>query len=491
MEIYGVEDVFVTEGVPEHTFVRPPNYGEILVDIRRPGKPVIVEGQSGTGKTTAVKKIIAEIDPAGAAVLLTPRNPKDISKIEAISLDSGNKTFIIDDFHRLPEVEKERLANIAKVIAEADDRTEFPKIVIIGINNVGADLIELVHDIAKRIGIHRIQPGSRETIAALVNAGCQALNIRFVDAAQIFEASRGDYWLAQQLAKTACVAANVTETSLDFKPIDLDMPSVRHRVVQALQHTYDDAVRQFCRGAKFRPTNDPYFKLLRLVGEQGISSVDLNELANAHPDVRGSINNVKDVRLPALLASKPICAEFFYYNSRTKNFAIEDPALFFYIQNLDWDDLRRRAGFRNGANDYEHDIAISFAGENRALAQFISEQLGVLDIGVFYDRHYEDNYLGGAWHAVFSEKFAAKSRLVVALLDKRHLEKIWPTFERDCFRHRVVNSEVIPVRLDDSIFPGIPNDINSIRFNFKGDVDAQRDEIIDDIVLRIAARLEV
>jgi MoxR-like ATPase len=52
---YPLEDVFRTEGVPEFTYVRPPNFNEILVDIRNTGKPVIIEGQSGTGKTTTVK----------------------------------------------------------------------------------------------------------------------------------------------------------------------------------------------------------------------------------------------------------------------------------------------------------------------------------------------------------------------------------------------------------------------------------------------------
>ncbi|MCL5978709.1 MAG: hypothetical protein M1147_11475 [Nitrospirae bacterium] len=42
---YPVEEVFVTEGVPEYTFVKPSNYNEVLVDIRRAGKPVIIEGQ--------------------------------------------------------------------------------------------------------------------------------------------------------------------------------------------------------------------------------------------------------------------------------------------------------------------------------------------------------------------------------------------------------------------------------------------------------------
>ena len=51
---YFVEEIYRTEGVPEFTFVRPPNYNEILVDIRNSGKPVIIEGQSGTGKTTGL-----------------------------------------------------------------------------------------------------------------------------------------------------------------------------------------------------------------------------------------------------------------------------------------------------------------------------------------------------------------------------------------------------------------------------------------------------
>ena len=31
-----VEEVFVTEGVPQYTFVPPPNFNEILLDLRRP-----------------------------------------------------------------------------------------------------------------------------------------------------------------------------------------------------------------------------------------------------------------------------------------------------------------------------------------------------------------------------------------------------------------------------------------------------------------------
>ena len=109
----------------------------------------------------------------------------------------------------------------------------------------------------------------------------------------------------------------------------------------------------------------------------------MNELANSRPDIKGSINNIKDHRLTVLLEQKELCARLFYYDSSTKNFALEDPALFYYLKHLDWNGLRQRSGFRETARDYEFDIAISFAGENRELASFIVDQLEELDISTF------------------------------------------------------------------------------------------------------------
>ena len=143
---------------------------------------------------------------------------------------------------------------------------------------------------------------------------------------------------------------------------------------------------------------------------------------------------------------------YFYYNSSTKNFAIEDPALFYYIKHLDWEVLRKNCGFRESNTDYEFDFAISFAGENRELAKNIADLLAVLDCNVFYDSYYEANYLGKACSKQFKEVFVDNSRFVVCLLDVHHSEKIWPTFERECFHPRVQAGSVIPVYLDDTVF---------------------------------------
>lgn len=192
-----VEEVFVTEGVPQFTFVTPPNFTEILLDIRRPGKPVIIEGQSGTGKTTCVKKILERL--GGEAVYLTARDAAHVSAISRIAQTPSPGTFVIDDFHRLAQDVQTTLGDIAKIAAErVNENATLPKLVLIGINQIGSDLIQLVPDIAKRTGIHRIQPGTVAQVKQLITAGCNELNIVFEDADLIFGESRGDYWLTQQ-----------------------------------------------------------------------------------------------------------------------------------------------------------------------------------------------------------------------------------------------------------------------------------------------------
>ncbi len=341
-----VEEVFVTEGVPEFTFVRPPNFNEILLDIRRAGKPVIIEGQSGTGKTTCVRKVLQELGTSAQIAYLSARNAADVSKIEGIVRERPPGTFVIDDFHRISENLQTELADLAKIAAEQSDEHPPPKLVIIGINQVGSDLIQLVPDIAKRTGIHRILPGTEGDILRLVQAGSNALTIVIKNPEIVFEESRGDYWLAQQLCQSICMLNDILESQEEPVELEFEIEALRKKVVDRLRASYYPGVKEFCRGRRFRPSNDPYFKLLRTVSQQESSIVDLNMLANATPDVRGSINNIKERRLAVLLDSKPVCARHFYYNTESKNFAVEDPALFYFLKRI----MRRRYGRLLNAN---------------------------------------------------------------------------------------------------------------------------------------------
>jgi hypothetical protein len=401
----------------------------------------------------------------------------------------GPGRFVIDDFHRLAQNLQEKIADIAKISAEVNDPNNFPKLIIIGINQVGSELIQLVPDIAKRTGIHRIAPGASGDIMKLINSGCERLNIRIIGSENIYNETRGDYWLTQQICQSICATAGVTKTADVTQDVTFEIATIRTRVVDRLQAAYYPAAKEFCRGRRFRPSNDPYFKLLRAVGQQDSSIVDLNEMANSIPDVRGSINNIKERRLQVLIESKPSVAQHFYYNPETKNFAIEDPALFYFIKHLDWGKLREDCGFREQNTDFEFEVALSFAGENRELASFLADSLTTLDVPVFFDEMFETNFLGKAWAQQFKEIFGQKSRFVVCILDKYHLAKLWPTFEREHFVPRIADESVIPIFLDDSKFPGIPQDIVGIKFKFDPNDPDWKKKATDEIVMRLIDKL--
>ena len=160
------------------------------------------------------------------------------------------------------------------------------------------------------------------------------------------------------------------------------------------------------------------------------------------------------------------------------------------MQHVDWEVIRKDCGFRDDIDEKEFEVAISFAGENRVLAKYIAEQFEAIDVTVFYDELYESNYLGKAWSKEFERIFLTDSRYVVCLLDNHHREKIWPTFERDCFKKRVPNGEVIPVYLDDTIFVGIPDDIVGVKFDWKPESENWEGEVQDKIVFKVWEKLE-
>lgn len=484
---YPVEEIFRTEGVPEFNFVKPPNYNEIFVDVRNPGKPTIIEGQSGTGKTTVAKKIIEQAFPNGEFGYLSARSAGDMGRILQIAEGKLQGKWIIDDFHRLDSTVQTKIADLVKVAAEDFDASLHPKLVLIGINKVGSELIRLVHDIAKRCGIHRVQPANEEIALQMISRGEEKLNIVLENKEDIIRETKGDYWLTQLTCQAICLSYDILETAAPQIPLPYQQQDVRSRIVARLDNTYREPVKEFSRGKRFRPTNDPYFRLLRLIAAQESSISDLNELANANPEVRGSINNIKERRIAVLLESKPICERYFYYNSDTKTFAIEDPAFFYYLQHVDWENMRKDCGFRDDPHNFEWDFAISFAGENRVLAKSIVDLLEVLDCTIFYDQYYESNYLGTAWSQQFKDIFGSKARYVICLLDANHAEKIWPTFEREIFSPRVEDAAVIPVYLDNTSFVGIPKDIVGI--DFKGCDPNNVGDVTDKIVYKVEEKL--
>ena len=121
---------------------------------------------------------------------------------------------MIDDFHRLAAETQAELANIAKLAAESGQSEQAQTtLVLIGIHQVGSQLIQLVPDVAKRAGIHCIRAGTRPDIERLIQEGSVALNVHIRDAVlSLHRNPRRLLKFTQQLCQTICTINEVLET---------------------------------------------------------------------------------------------------------------------------------------------------------------------------------------------------------------------------------------------------------------------------------------
>jgi hypothetical protein len=104
-----IQEVFKTSGVPTYTFVHPLEYPRLLLNLRTPGRGLVVEGPSGIGKTTAVENALVELGLSGSVTKLSARLPEDIEYIAELPAMGKVGTVIVDDFHKLPETARQAL----------------------------------------------------------------------------------------------------------------------------------------------------------------------------------------------------------------------------------------------------------------------------------------------------------------------------------------------------------------------------------------------
>ncbi len=116
--------------------------------------------------------------------------------------------------------------------------------------------------------------------------------------------------------------------------------------------------------------------------------------------------------------------------------------------------------------NFDYDVALSFAGEQRDYVGRVAFELRNMEIRVFYDE-FED-----LWGDRLTEKllsvFKDQSRFAVMFISKEYVEKIWPRHEGRAILNRAVeekNKYVLPVRFDDTEVPGLPPDISHLNIN--------------------------
>ncbi|OED40124.1 hypothetical protein AB832_03720 [Flavobacteriaceae bacterium (ex Bugula neritina AB1)] len=116
-------------------------------------------------------------------------------------------------------------------------------------------------------------------------------------------------------------------------------------------------------------------------------------------------------------------------------------------------------------NSYEYDVALSFAGENRAYVEEVANNLQTRGINVFYDLFEEANLWGKNLYEYLSEIYQNKARYTVLFISNFYNKKLWTNHERVSMQARAFQESreyILPARFDDTEIPGILKTIGYI-----------------------------
>ncbi len=106
-----------------------------------------------------------------------------------------------------------------------------------------------------------------------------------------------------------------------------------------------------------------------------------------------------------------------------------------------------------------YDVALSFAGEDRAYVEEVAKALEALGISVFYDRFEQVNLWGADLAKHLGNVYGRDSRFVVMFLSTHYASKAWPDHEKSFALGRHLKGDtgrILPVRFDDTAIEGLP-----------------------------------
>ena len=442
-----LQEVFVLSGVPTHTFVKPVEYTQLLVALQTAGRGIVVEGPSGIGKTTAVSKAIVEAGLDDHVLPLSARKQADVEFIAELPNQLPLGIVIIDDFHRLNDKTKAQIADLMKTLA--DEGAADSKLIVLGINKAGENLIAFGKDLANRIEVIPFEANPEHKVSELVDLGESVLNIHINVRDEIVRDAQGSFYLAQMLAYYTCLKAGILEQCDARVETHESYELIKGQVLSSLARSFHDTAIQFARGTRLRREGRaPYLHLLYWLGQNDSWSLNVDREADHHPELRGSVSQVVTKGyLSEHITNSDNISSVLHFDSTNQILTVQDPQFVFYIRNLSWSRFAEEIGYLSIEFPSRYDFALSFAGSDRDIAEALFKELQENEFEVFYDKNEQHRILAEDVEDYLRPIYNSDAQLVICILGPDYPRRIWTKFESEQFKQRFKTGEVIPIVL--------------------------------------------
>jgi hypothetical protein len=112
------------------------------------------------------------------------------------------------------------------------------------------------------------------------------------------------------------------------------------------------------------------------------------------------------------------------------------------------------------------DVALSFAGTERKLAEHLAEQVRDAGFKVFYDAFYQEQLWGKDLVAFFDRVYRKSARYCVMFVSKEYADRMWTNHERRSAQARALEERgreyILPIRIDSTDLEGLPPTVGHV-----------------------------
>jgi hypothetical protein len=114
------------------------------------------------------------------------------------------------------------------------------------------------------------------------------------------------------------------------------------------------------------------------------------------------------------------------------------------------------------------DVAISFAGTERELAEKLAEILRAAGIAVFYDNFYPEHLWGKNLTAFLDEIYRKRAKFCVVFVSTEYKERKWTNHELRSAQAKALEQKgdeyILPVKVDNTELDGLPPNVGTSEF---------------------------
>lgn len=122
-------------------------------------------------------------------------------------------------------------------------------------------------------------------------------------------------------------------------------------------------------------------------------------------------------------------------------------------------------------SQFDYEVALSFAGEDRRYAEELARALQARNVKVFYDAFEKAKLWGEDLFVYLSDLYRLRAKYCVMFLSEHYARKLWTNHERKAAQSRAFKENkayILPIRLDDTEIPGILETVGYLNWNEEG-----------------------